>query len=94
MINDFNDGTVAWTDWNILLDEQGGPNHVGNFCFAPVHADLKKGRADFYKLLLLYRAFFKIYPAGRQGGLSVHPTGIIYRRQLFKMQTERLLLLL
>lgn len=41
MINDFNNGTVAWTDWNILLDEQGGPNHVGNFCFAPVHADTR-----------------------------------------------------
>jgi glucosylceramidase len=39
MINDFNNGCVAWTDWNILLDEKGGPNHVGNFCFAPVHAD-------------------------------------------------------
>ncbi|WP_295720197.1 glycoside hydrolase family 30 protein [Mucilaginibacter sp.] len=43
MINDFNGGTVAWTDWNILLDEKGGPNHVGNFCFAPVHADLRNG---------------------------------------------------
>lgn len=43
MINDFNNGTVAWTDWNILLDEKGGPNHVGNFCFAPVHADLGTG---------------------------------------------------
>jgi len=42
MINDFNSGTVDWTDWNILLDEQGGPNHVGNFCFAPVHTDLTK----------------------------------------------------
>lgn len=41
MINDFNCGTVGWTDWNILLDEQGGPNHVGNFCFAPVHADTR-----------------------------------------------------
>jgi glucosylceramidase len=40
MINDFNAGTVGWTDWNILLDHNGGPNHVGNFCFAPVHADL------------------------------------------------------
>jgi glucosylceramidase len=40
MINDFNNGVVAWTDWNILLDEKGGPNHVGNFCFAPIHADL------------------------------------------------------
>jgi glucosylceramidase len=43
MINDFNKGTVGWTDWNILLDETGGPNHVGNFCFAPIHADTKKG---------------------------------------------------
>jgi len=41
MINDFNNGTVGWTDWNILLDEIGGPNHVNNFCFAPVHADTK-----------------------------------------------------
>src|SRR4026209_3091 len=43
MINDFNSGTVGWTDWNILLDEKGGPNHVANFCFAPVHADTKTG---------------------------------------------------
>ncbi|MGZ3873968.1 MAG: glycoside hydrolase family 30 protein [Mucilaginibacter sp.] len=43
MINDFNAGTVGWTDWNVLLDEKGGPNHVGNFCFAPVHADTRNG---------------------------------------------------
>lgn len=43
MINDFNNGTTAWTDWNILLDQNGGPNHVGNFCFAPIHADTNTG---------------------------------------------------
>lgn len=43
MINDFNNGTVGWTDWNILLDERGGPNHVENFCFAPMHADTQSG---------------------------------------------------
>lgn len=43
MINDFNQGTVGWTDWNILLDERGGPNHVGNFCFAPIHGDVSAG---------------------------------------------------
>jgi glucosylceramidase len=47
MINDFNCGTVGWTDWNVLLDEQGGPNHVGNFCFAPVHADTKTGQLTY-----------------------------------------------
>ncbi|BAX81044.1 glycoside hydrolase family 30 protein [Labilibaculum antarcticum] len=41
MINDFNRGTVGWTDWNILLDETGGPNHVGNLCFSPIHADTR-----------------------------------------------------
>jgi glucosylceramidase len=47
MINDFNNGTVGWADWNILLDETGGPNHVGNFCYAPVHADTKTGQLTY-----------------------------------------------
>lgn len=47
MINDFNNGSVGWTDWNILLDQQGGPNHVGNFCFAPVHANTETGALTF-----------------------------------------------
>jgi glucosylceramidase len=47
MINDFNDGAVGWTDWNVLLDEQGGPNHVGNYCFAPVHADTTSGELTY-----------------------------------------------
>src|SRR5437762_7616243 len=44
MINDFNSGAVGWTDGNVLLDETGGPNHVRNFCFAPVHADTNTGQ--------------------------------------------------
>ena len=47
MIYDFNSGAEGWTDWNILLDERGGPNHVGNFCFAPVHADTRTGKLIF-----------------------------------------------
>jgi glucosylceramidase len=47
LINDFNNGTVGWTDWNVLLDETGGPNHVKNFCFAPVHADTRTGEITY-----------------------------------------------
>ena len=47
LINDFNNGAEGWTDWNILLDEKGGPNHVGNYCFAPVHADTRTGELTF-----------------------------------------------
>lgn len=47
MINDFNHWATGWTDWNVLLDEEGGPNHVKNFCFAPVHADTRKGTLHY-----------------------------------------------
>jgi len=47
MIHDFNNGAVGWTDWNILLDETGGPNHVQNFCFAPIHADTRDGSLHY-----------------------------------------------
>ena len=47
MIQDFNNGAEGWTDWNILLDETGGPNHVNNFCFAPVHADTRDNSLHF-----------------------------------------------
>ena len=43
MINDFNRGTVGWTDWNILLNQNGGPNHVDNYCFAPIHGNTETG---------------------------------------------------
>ncbi|MBN8491490.1 MAG: glycoside hydrolase family 30 protein [Burkholderiales bacterium] len=43
MINDLNRWTVGWIDWNLLLDDSGGPNHVGNLCSAPVLADRASG---------------------------------------------------
>ena len=39
IINDLNRWTVAWLDWNLILDTQGGPNHVGNYCSAPMIVD-------------------------------------------------------
>jgi glucosylceramidase len=43
IINDLNRWTVAWVDWNMVLDETGGPNHVGNLCSAPILADTQTG---------------------------------------------------
>ena len=43
IIRDFNHGSEGWIDWNLALDEQGGPNHVGNYCEAPVMYHRKKG---------------------------------------------------
>jgi glucosylceramidase len=47
MINDLNRWTVGWIDWNLLLDETGGPNHVGNFCSAPIIADTRTGELHY-----------------------------------------------
>ena len=57
MIHDFNNGAEGWTDWNVLLDTNGGPNHVGNFCFAPIHADTKTGKL-FYMNSFYYIGHF------------------------------------
>jgi len=32
----------GWIDWNVVLDKDGGPNHVGNFCGAPIMIDTQK----------------------------------------------------
>jgi glucosylceramidase len=64
MINDFNNGMVGFTDWNILLDETGGPNHVQNFCFAPVHADTKTGKLIYTNAYYYIGHFSKFIKPG------------------------------
>ena len=67
MIQDFNSGAVGWTDWNILLDETGGPNHVGNFCYAPVHGDTRTGKLHYMNSYYYIGHFSKfIRPGARR----------------------------
>ena len=39
IIGDFLQGNEGFIDWNLVLNEQGGPNHVGNYCDAPILFD-------------------------------------------------------
>jgi len=71
MIKDFNNGTVAWTDWNILLDETGGPNHVGNLCFAPVHGNTQTGELTFTNSFYYIGHFSKFIRPGAKRISSV-----------------------
>ncbi len=41
IISDLNRWSVGWVDWNLVLDERGGPNHANNFCSAPIIADIQ-----------------------------------------------------
>ena len=71
MIRDFNNGATGWTDWNILLDETGGPNHVNNFCFAPVHADTRDNSLHFMNSYYYIGHFSKyIRPGARRIAVS------------------------
>lgn len=75
MINDFNNGTSGWTDWNILLNENGGPNHVQNYCFAPVHADTKTGELIYTPSYYYIGHFSKfIRPNAKRVSTSVSRT--------------------
>ena len=47
MIGDFSNWVCGFIDWNIVLDQRGGPNHVGNFCDAPVIIDTGTGEVRY-----------------------------------------------
>lgn len=46
IIGNLNAGTSGYIDWNLVLNEKGGPNHVGNFCAAPIMCDTEKNEVD------------------------------------------------
>lgn len=51
ILGNLNAGIHASLDWNLILDEKGGPNHVGNFCAAPIMYDTM---GDTYEKRLTY----------------------------------------
>lgn len=60
-------GMNGFFDWNIALNEAGGPNHVGNYCEAPVICDTVAGTMEF-KLSFRYISHFSrfIQPGARR----------------------------
>lgn len=60
IIGDLNAGMTAFIDWNILLDEKGGPNHVGNYCDAPIMVNTQTGEYE-EKLSFHYIGHFSRY---------------------------------
>jgi len=69
IIGDLNNWTVGWIDWNMALNEQGGPNHAGNFCDAPVIADTPTDTI-YYQSAFYYLGHFSKYirPGARRIG--------------------------
>jgi glucosylceramidase len=66
IIQDLNHWTVGWMDWNLLLDERGGPNHVGNYCSAPVLADAGRAALHFQSSYAALGHFARFMQPGAQ----------------------------
>jgi glucosylceramidase len=71
IIGNLNNWMSSWTDWNIVLDEQGGPNHVGNYCDAPIIGDTKNDEITFESSFYYIGHFSKyIRPGAKRIGFS------------------------
>ncbi len=64
MLKDLLHHTIGWTDWNMVLDKQGGPNWVSNFVDAPIIIDAEK--KEYYREPSFYAMghFSKFLPVG------------------------------
>lgn len=80
---DLNHYVVGWTDWNLALDQTGGPNWVKNFVDSPVIVDAK--RDVFYKQPTFYSmAHFRYH------WTTYFTCSIITRRQSNEINTNHL----
>jgi len=60
MIGDMNHYCEGYLDWNICLDETGGPNHVNNLCDAPIIVNTKTNEV-IYNSSYYYIGHFSKY---------------------------------
>ncbi|WP_394578780.1 glycoside hydrolase family 30 beta sandwich domain-containing protein [Cytobacillus firmus] len=64
-----NNHLEAWIDWNLVLNEEGRPYHVGNYCDAPVIVDTKKDEVHYNSSYYYIGHFSKfIKPVARRIG--------------------------
>uniref|UniRef100_A0A7S0FHM6 Glucosylceramidase n=1 Tax=Pyrodinium bahamense TaxID=73915 RepID=A0A7S0FHM6_9DINO len=75
IIGDLNAGSVGWLDWNLLLDQHGGPNHAANPCDSALMADLSRAQVLRHPQYYYIGHFSKFIPPGsRHLNVTVAPT--------------------
>lgn len=94
MIGNLNAGIEAVFDWNLMLDEKGGPNHVGNFCAAPMMCDHQEKKLE-KRLSYYYIGHFSRYiRRGARQILSTRYTDRIETAAFLNPNGERVVILL
>lgn len=64
IIVSLNHWVSGWVDWNVVLDKNGGPNHVGNFCGAPIMIDTDNGTIHYTPIYYILAQFSKTIRPG------------------------------
>jgi glucosylceramidase len=74
---------AGWIDWNIVLDKRGGPNHVNNFCLAPVMVDGDTNAVYYTPLFYVVKQVSRhsrpggvVLETGVEGPLGLHASAI------------------
>lgn len=77
IIGDLNAGANGWIDWNMMLDPQGGPTYVKNFCSAPVEANPETGTFEILPSGAYIAHFARfIEPGARRILATTHTTDL------------------
>lgn len=77
IIGDLNNWNEGFLDWNLVLNEFGGPNHVGNYCDAPIIADTVKDEIHYNSSYYYIGHFSKyIRPGAQRIGHTNHSEDI------------------
>ena len=71
VLNDLLHGSAGWTDWNIALDLEGGPNWKGNFVDSPI---LVNGTEWLVQPMFFYLAHFSLFLGGGAVRVGVDST--------------------
>jgi glucosylceramidase len=77
IIGDLSHWVCGFIDWNIVLDQRGGPNHVGNFCEAPVIVDVNTKEVRYMASFYYIAHFSKfVLPGAHRIASSGGPAGL------------------
>lgn len=64
IIGGLNSWLTGWIDWNIVLNDKGGPNHASNWCIAPVIVKPETDQVYFTPLYYVMAHFSKYIRPG------------------------------
>lgn len=84
----------GWIDWNVVLDHKGGPNHVGNYCGAPIMINTETKEVYYTPIYYVLAQFSKTIRPGDKAVMTsktLHGTGEDHLHACATINAEKVL---